>query len=50
MQRLRTAYKDDFERSQNEVTEYLRRYQVPLVPVDTSDNPNELLQRVFPKR
>lgn len=50
MQRLRTAYKDDFERSQTEVTEYLRRYQVPLVPVDTSDNPNELLQRVFPKR
>jgi len=50
MQRLRSAYKDDFERSQAEVTEYLRRYQVPLVPVDTSENPNELLQRVFPKR
>ena len=50
MQRLRSAYKDDFERSQAEVTDYLRRYQVPLVPVDTSENPNELLQRVFPKR
>ena len=50
MQRLRSAYKDDFEKSQAEVIDYLRRYQVPLVPVDTSENPNELLQRVFPKR
>lgn len=50
LQRLRSAYKDDFERAHAEVTEYLRRYQVPLVPVDTSENPNELLQRVFPKR
>lgn len=50
MQRLRNAYKDDFEKSQAEVIDYLRRYQVPLVPVDTSENPNELLQRVFPKR
>ena len=50
LQRLRSAYKDDFERAHAEVTEYLRRYQMPLVPVDTSENPNELLQRVFPKR
>lgn len=50
MQRLRNAYKDDFEKSQAEVIDYLRRYQVPLVPVDTSENPNELLQREFPKR
>lgn len=49
-ERLRTAYRSDFERSQSAVTDYLRRYQVPLVSVDTSDNPNELLQRVFPKR
>jgi uncharacterized protein (DUF58 family) len=50
MQRLRSAYKDDFEKSQAAVIDYLRRYQIPLVPVDTSENPNELLQRVFPKR
>jgi len=50
MQRLRSAYKDDFEKSQAAVVDYLRRYQIPLVPVDTSENPNELLQRVFPKR
>jgi uncharacterized protein (DUF58 family) len=50
MQRLRSAYKDDFEKSQAAVVDYLRRYQIPLVSVDTSENPNELLQRVFPKR
>ena len=50
MQRLRNAYKVDFEKSQAAVVDYLRRYQVPLVTVDTSENPNELLQRVFPKR
>ena len=50
MQRLRSAYKDDFEKSQAAVIDYLRRYQISLVPVDTSENPNELLQRVFPKR
>ena len=50
MQRLRSAYKDDFEKSQAAVIDYLRRYQIPLVSVDTSENPNELLQRVFPKR
>ena len=50
MQRLRSAYKDDFEKSQVAVVDYLRRYQIPLVSVDTSENPNELLQRVFPKR
>lgn len=47
---VRRRYKDDFEQSAQAVTSYFRRYQVPLVTVDTSDNPNELLQRVFPKR
>ena len=47
---VRRRYKDDFEQFAQAVTSYFRRYQVPLVTVDTSDNPNELLQRVFPKR
>jgi hypothetical protein len=49
-QGIRQRYQVDFERSQQEVIEYLRRYQVPLVTVDTDENPNELLQQVFPKR
>ena len=49
-QAIRHRYQVDFERSQQEVIEYLRRYQVPLVTVDTDENPNELLQQVFPKR
>ncbi|MDB2654517.1 DUF58 domain-containing protein [Luminiphilus sp.] len=48
--RLREHYQADFAASQQQVSEYLKRYQVPVVTVDTKDNPNELLQRVFPKR
>jgi uncharacterized protein (DUF58 family) len=49
-QAIRQRYQVDFERSQQDVIDYLRRYQVPLVTVDTDENPNELLQQVFPKR
>jgi len=49
-QAIRQRYQVDFERSQQDVIDYLRRYQVPLVTVDTNENPNELLQQVFPKR
>ena len=45
-QAIRQRYQVDFERSQQEVIDYLRRYQVPLVTVDTDENPNEL-QQVF---
>ena len=49
-QAIRQRYQVDFERSEQEVIDYLRRYQIPLVTVDTDENPNELLQQVFPKR
>ena len=48
-QAIRQRYQVDFERSQQEVIDYLRRYQVPLVTIDTDENPNELLQQVFPE-
>ena len=47
---IRERYRREFANQHELIVEQLKSFQIPVVRVDTSDNPNDVLQTVFPRQ
>ena len=47
---IRERYRQEFATQHELIVEQLKSFQIPVVSVDTSDNPNDVLQTVFPRQ